>query len=70
LFQDIFEDYAHYSEKMRRYFIGAKRRIPLIHRKGGYYLVSPRSERIQRIASGLLPKFGPYVSKVDTQRRD
>ncbi len=47
LFQDEFESYALRSEEMREHFIAQRRRIPLLHRDGGYRLISPGSERVR-----------------------
>lgn len=60
LFQDEFESYASHSEEMRAHFLERKRRIPILHRNGGVYLLSPASERMVRMEVGKLPKFGPY----------
>ena len=60
LFQDEFESYAARSEEMRAHFLEQKRRIPILHRNGGVYLLSPASERMVRVEAGKLPKFGPY----------
>ena len=60
LFQDQFENYACHAEKLRLEFIRRKRRFPLLHRNGGAYLVSPSSERMERVSSEALPKFEPY----------
>lgn len=59
--QEEFEGYAAKSEEMRRVFAGQKRRFPLLHRRGGYYLVSPASERLQRASPEKLRRFGPYL---------
>ncbi|MBI3174598.1 MAG: hypothetical protein HYZ25_12820 [Chloroflexi bacterium] len=60
LFQDEFDSYAVHSEEMRAHFIEQKRRIPILHRNGGVYLLSPASERMVRVEAGKLPKFEPY----------
>ena len=60
LFQNEFDSYAVRSEEMRAHFIAQRRRIPLLHRNGGYRFISPRSERVRRVEIGHLPKFGPY----------
>ena len=60
LFQNEFESYAVRSEEMREHFITQRRRIPLIHREGGYRLVSPGSGRIYRVDASQLPRFGVY----------
>ncbi len=56
--QEIFENYAYHSEQMRAHFEEQRRRIPLLHRKGGFYLVSPANERMTRVSPENLPKFG------------
>lgn len=60
LFQDEFDSYAVRSEEMRAYFVSQSRRIPLIHREGGYCLISPGSERARRADTNQLPRFGVY----------
>ncbi len=62
LFQDEFESYALRSQEMREVFAEKRRRIPLLHRNGGYALISPHSERARRVAARALPKFGPYLA--------
>jgi len=59
-FQEEFEGYAELSGKMRTVFNAHHRRIPVLHRNGGYYLLDPRSERLQQVAADQLPKFGVY----------
>jgi hypothetical protein len=61
LFQDPFESYAVHSEKLRAEFIRRKKRFPLLHRNGENYLVSPASERLQRVDVDHLPRFHPYL---------
>ena len=60
LFQEEFEHYAYHSEDMRAEFMKRKRRFPLLHRNGGYYLVSAGSERLERVEPDHLPRFGVY----------
>ena len=55
-----YESNAGASEDLREEFAAKKRRIPLLHRNGGFYLLSPRSERLYRVDSAKLPRFGPY----------
>lgn len=57
---DEFESYAVHSEKMREYFTAQKRRIPILHRNGGYYLLSPASERLRLVRPEQFKKHGPY----------
>ncbi|MEA4908178.1 MAG: hypothetical protein VB089_11180 [Anaerolineaceae bacterium] len=61
--QTEFDSYAACSEDMRRHFAAQKRRIPLLHRNGGYYLISPASERMQRVTPERFRRFGPYQSE-------
>lgn len=60
LWDEEFESYADYSAAMREHFVGLKRRIPILHRDGGVYLLSPGSERIRKADPQRLPRFGPY----------
>jgi hypothetical protein len=58
--QAEFDSYVILSDQAREHFAIQRRRIPLLHRNGGYYLVSPNSERMQRVPPERLPRFGPY----------
>ncbi len=58
--QDAFDSYQLYSERLRERCISLRRRIPLLHRNGGYYQLSPRSERMARVSAENLPRFGSY----------
>ncbi len=60
LWETEFESYYCKSEEMRIAFIQQKRRIPILHRCGGYHLLSPASDRLQRIQPKALPRFSPY----------
>ena len=55
-----FENFQRHSAHMRRSFARRRRAIPLLHRNGGAYKVSPRSGRLRSIPVENLPKFGPY----------
>jgi hypothetical protein len=57
---DEFESYAALSIEARDYFSGQHRRIPLLHRDGGIYLLSPKNERMYKTTWDRLQKFGPY----------
>jgi len=59
-FQDEFDQYAYHSERMRAHFIKQKRRFPLLHRNGEYYLVSAGSEQLRLVNADRLPRFGFY----------
>lgn len=60
LWPDEFESYAAMSEEAREYFSGQNRRIPLLHRNGGLYLLSPGDERLRKTGFDKLRTFGPY----------
>lgn len=63
LFRSMPDEKAHYrgySATMRRTFSRRGRRIPLIHRDGGYYVISPRTGALLSSDSGHFPKHGPY----------
>lgn len=57
---DEYDSYANLSDLMREEFAAKKRRIPILHRNGGYYLLSPTSERLYKAAPKDFPRFGPY----------
>jgi len=63
LWQAEFESYAVKSEQMRAYFAARKRRIPILHRRGGWYLLSPGSERLAKADPRKLRRFGPYLNE-------
>lgn len=63
-FDDLFcqwpqemDHYANHSEAMRAAFSARRKRIPILHRNGGYYLLSPGSERIQKTSPERFSKF-------------
>jgi hypothetical protein len=58
--EEEFDSYAGLSEMMREHFSANGRRIPILHRNGGTYLLSPGSDRLRRIDPDRLPQFGPY----------
>jgi hypothetical protein len=60
LWLEEFNSYIALSEDMRDHFASQRRRIPLLHRNGSYYRISPKSERMQRVPPERLPKFAPY----------
>lgn len=59
------ENFRHHSIVMRRIFGRRRRAIPLLHRNGGAYKITPRSGRMRRVAVESLPKFGPYRIAAD-----
>jgi hypothetical protein len=60
LWPEELNSYIRHSEDLRAHYIAKKRRILILHRNGGNFLLSPASERLQRVTSAQLPRFGPY----------
>jgi hypothetical protein len=54
------EGYRQYSMTMRRVFGRRRRAIPLLHRNGKVYKITPRNGRMRRVDARSLPAFGPY----------
>ncbi len=54
------ENYRNFSSLMRRVFGRRGRAIPLLHRNGQAYKVTPRNGRLRKTELSRLPKFGPY----------
>ena len=59
------ENYHHHSTVMRRIFGRRQRAIPLLHRNGHAYKITPRNGRMRRVSMTRLPKFGPYKIAAD-----
>jgi hypothetical protein len=55
------ENFKYHSVIMRRVFGRRKRAIPLLHRNGKVYKITPRNGRLRWIEAGSLPKYGPYA---------
>ncbi len=55
-----YESYVTLSGEMREHFADRKRRIPILHRNGGYYLLSPLSEQLRKVKPEDFRRFGPY----------
>lgn len=54
------ENFYYHSGIMRRVFGRRRRAIPLLHRNGRIYKITPRNGRLRRIPPQSLPSFGPY----------
>ena len=54
------ENFRYHAGVMRRVFGRQKRGIPLLHRDGGVFMVTPKDGSLTPIDSANLPKFGPY----------
>lgn len=59
------ENFRNYSQYARKVFESKRRSIPILHREGGLYALSWRSERLRRLSARRLPKFGPYAVAAD-----
>lgn len=54
------DNFSYHSKLTRRLFARQGRSVPLLHRNGGSYKISPRTGRMRRVSTDSLPKFGPY----------
>jgi hypothetical protein len=54
------ETFRYHSTRMRRAFGQRRRAIPLLHRNGAFYKVTPGNGRMRRVEVERLPKFGVY----------
>jgi hypothetical protein len=59
------EVFRYFSSRMRRVFGRCHRAIPLLHRNGSYYKVTPRNGRLRRVRVEQFPKFGVYQISAD-----
>ncbi len=59
------ENFRQFSGLMRRVFGRRRRAIPLLHRNGFAYKVTPHNGRLRRVALETLPKFGLYKIAAD-----
>lgn len=60
LWPEEMESYAIKSEEMRAVFKQKRKRIPILHRNGKNYLLSPRDERVRIAVVTEYRKFNPY----------
>jgi len=54
------EAFQYHSAEMRRIFQERRRTLPLLHRDGYTYKISPATEKMHRIKPESFPKYGPY----------
>jgi len=54
------ENFRYHSMIMRRIYGRHHRPIPLLHRNGFYYQVTPKNGQLRRGKISGLPKYGPY----------
>jgi hypothetical protein len=55
-----YRNFQHHSMIMRRVFDRRKRAIPLLHRNGFAYKITPKSGRMRRVPSTSFSKYGPF----------
>ena len=66
-FETLFQDcpaerevFRYHSSLMRRVFSRRRRAIPLLHKNGCAYKVSPSTGRMRKVPTTASPQFGPY----------
>ncbi len=55
-----FELFYQFSTRMRQIFGRRRRSIPLLHRNGKNYKITPRNGRMRSVPAGQFLMFGPY----------
>lgn len=55
------ENFHYHGQMMRKIFAKKQRAIPLLHRNGRAYKITPHNERLRRVDVAAFPKFGPYA---------
>ena len=60
LFGNEKKNFSDFSAEMREIFSRSHRAIPLLHRNGSAYKISPRDERLRRYPVERFPRLGPY----------
>lgn len=69
LWPEEMESYVIKSEEMRAVFKHRRQRIPILHRNGKNYLLSPGNERIRMTTVTKFRKFNPYSNEFNPQQR-
>ena len=66
-YESIFQAYPdekaafrYHSGILRRLFSRYKRAIPLLHRNGNVYKITPKNGRLRKVLPQDLPRYGPY----------
>lgn len=58
-----FDSYAALSEEVREHYLTIRKRIPILHRNGNDYLISPKDETMRKIDLGKIASHLPYTKK-------
>ncbi len=58
---DDFDSYAALSEEVREHYLSVHKRLPLLHRNGSDYLISPKNERMIKTNLSNLKTHPPYA---------
>jgi hypothetical protein len=58
---DDFDSYSALSEEVRERYQSIHKRIPLLHRNGSDYLISPKNEALKKISFNQLKAHHPYL---------
>lgn len=61
IFPEEINNFIHQSRRMRYYFQRQQRAIILLHRNGNNYKISPKNERLRKMADYQFPKHGNYL---------
>jgi hypothetical protein len=59
------ENFRYHSQIMRQAFAKRRRAIPLLHRNGENYKVTPSTGKMRRTRLEKMPKFGVYKIAAD-----
>jgi hypothetical protein len=60
-FPEELKNFRYHSINMRRVFGRQKREIPMVHRDGETFTVTPRDGMLTPVDPATLPKFGDYA---------
>jgi hypothetical protein len=61
------DSYIELSVETREHYAAIHRRIPILHRNGEAYLISPLSERLTRASINAFKAFHPFYNPVSAE---
>jgi hypothetical protein len=61
IFPEEVESFRQQGIRMRRVFGRRGRALPLLHRNGYAYKITPRNGRLRRVDPSIFPLHGPYL---------